>query len=699
MTLEYLQAVIRRSLPYALVGMLVLGGAALVYSLLAPRMFQASARVIVEPRTQSFTANQDVMSGLPTRDATIVDTEVEFLESRSVAARVVRDRGLQSDPEFGAGTFGSAVGKFEDALNIRRVGVTFLIDIAVESRSPERAAALANATALIYTEMQRERKRAATASVNQLLRQRVGGMAGEVRDAEAQVQQFRIGNNLSSASGSTLAEQSAATINDQLATARASEAAAAGELAAAERAGFSLDTANAQGSLGTLRAQQATALQEMSAAEARYGDRHPNYIAARQRLGQINQAIAGETGRARDAVAAGRQQRLADLRARAAAASNLRRSLEASSGSNAAGLDRNSRAATQLAELERRAAALRTTYETYLNRYQQTQTQLGTEQADSSVISAAAVPSAPFKPTTKLNVALGLLAGLLAGVSVATALALLSPHLSTAQEIEEAYDLEALPSLPTARSAGLAGADKKAGSAELVQRMIASPTSAFAEMHKNLLAAISRPVDGKPNQVIAVTSALPKEGKTTASLCLAAMAAHTGRRTILVDCDQRRRSATRAMMGDPAEGMREILTAGRDWRSVVLRSPVAGLDILPASLARDAEIDVFGGESFAALLADLRGAYDLVLLDTAPVLPIADTRLLAPQVDSVLFVARWRLTSRRAVEAALDILGKVGAPIAGVSLTLVDLAKQSRYGYGDPSFYYAKYKDYYTSAS
>ena len=699
MTLEHLGAVLRRALPFALVGMLVLGGAGLLYSLLSPRVYLANARVIVEPRTQNFTANQDVLSGLDTRDETIVDTEVEFLESRSVAARVVRDRKLQADPEFGAGTFGESVAKFEEALNIRRVGVTFLIDIAVESRSPERAAMLANATAATYTEMQRERKRAATQGVNTLLRQRVASMAGEVRDAEAQVQQFRINNDLSSVNGSTLAEQSAATINDQLATARASEAAAAGELAAAERAGANLDTANAQNSLGTLRAQQAVALQEMSAAEARYGTRHPNYIAARQRLGQINQAIGGETGRAREAVAADRQQRLSEIRARAAAASNLRRSLEASSGANAAGLDRNSRAATRLAELERRAAALRTTYETYLNRYQQTQTQLGTEQADSSVVSAAATPSKPFKPNTALNVALGLLAGLLTGLSVATALAILSPHLSTAKEIEEEYDLEALPSLPTARSAGLGGSDKKAGSAELVQRMIASPTTAFGEMHKNLLAAISRPVDGKPNQVIAITSALPKEGKTTASLCLAAMAAHTGKRTILIDCDQRRRSATRAMMGDPAEGLREVLAQGRPWRTVVLHSPVAGLDILPASLTRDADIDIFGGESFAKLLGELRGAYDLVLLDSAPVLPIADTRLLAPQVDSVLFVARWRSTSRRAVYAALDILGKVGAPIAGVALTQVDLAKQSRYGYGDPSFYYGKYKDYYTAAA
>lgn len=698
MTLEYLHAAFRRSLPFVLIGMAALGGAGLLYSLLAPRIYQASARVIVEPRTQSFTADQDVMSGLPTRDVDIVDTEVEFLESRSVAARVARDRKLQADPEFGADTFDAAVDEFEDALSIRRVGMTYLIDIAVESRVPERAAALADATALAYTEMQRERKRAATAGVDGLLRERVAGMAGALREAEARVQRFRAANDLSSAAGSTLAEQSAATINDQLATARAAEAAARGELAAAERAGYSLDTANAQTSLGTLRAQQATALGEVSAAESRYGDRHPTYIAARQRLARIDQSIAGETGRARDAVAADRRQRLADLRARAAAASDQRRSLEASQGSTAAGLDRDSRAATQLAELERRAAALRGTYETYLNRAQQTRTQIGAEQADSSVVSAATVPSTPSKPHTGLNVALGLLAGLVGGVSVATALAVLSPHLSTAREIEEQYDLEALPALPTARSAGLPGTDAKAGSAELVRAMLAAPTSAFAEMHKNLLAAIDRPVDGRPNRVIAVTSALPKEGKTTASLCLAAMAAHTGRRTILIDCDQRRRFATRAMTGDPAEGLRDVLSAGREWRSLVIRPDAAGFDILPASPARDVDADAFGGEAFVALLRELREAYDLVLIDTAPVLPIADTRLLVRQVDSVLFVARWRSTSRRAVEAALDILGKAGAPIAGVSLTLVDLAKQARYGYGDPTFYYGKYKDYYAAA-
>lgn len=699
MTFEYIAAMVRRSLPIVIIGMLGLGAVALVYSLFAPHVYQATARVIVEPRTQTFTANQDVLSGLPARDETVVDTEVEFLESRSVAIRVVSAQKLTRDPEFGAATFGASVDKFSRALAIRRVGLTYLIEIAVDSRSPDRAAALANATASTYIQMQKERKRAATQSANDLLRSRVASMEGEVREADSQVQRFRIANDLMSINGTTLAEQSAATINDQLSTARAAEAAAQGELAAAQRAGGSLDQANAQQSLGTLRAQQATAMQEMSAAQAKYGAQHPNYVAAQQRLTQINQAIAGETSRARAAVSANAQTSIAALRAKAAAASNLRQSLEGSSGANAAGLNRNSRAATQLAELERRATALRTTYETYLNRYQQTLTQLGTEQSDSSLISPASVPSAPYKPNLGLNVALGLLAGLLAGIAISTLTMLLSPYLSTADQIEQGFDLEALPSLPTAQSGELGLGGGRAAPGDIARAMLAHPTNVFSEMHKNLLAAVSRPVDGRRNQVIALTSSLPKEGKTTAAICLAAMAAHTGKRTILIDCDQRRRTATRQLVGETtAGGLREVLVSGAAWRTVIAAASIPGLDVLPASPTSDADIDIFGGEAFAALIAQLRKEYDLVLLDTAPVLPIADTRILVSQVDSVLVFCRWRSTSRRALESALAILGRAGAPIAGISLTLVDLAKQSRYGYGDPVFYYRKYKDYYATA-
>ena len=698
MTFEYIFALMRRALPLVLLGMLGFALDGLVYSLLAPHTYVANARVIVEPQVRTITTAEDANVPTPARDANEIDTEVMLLESRAVAERVVRERHLERDPEFGGGSVEKAVGKFADALEIRRVAMTYLIDIGVASRSPERAATLANDTARAYIELQKERKRSTTQDANTLLRQRVEQMEGQVRVAEADVQRFRQANNLLSVNGTTLAEQSASSINDQLAVARAAEQAARGELASALAAAPSLDSANAQQSLANLRTEQAQAMQNMSAAQASYGAQHPTFIAAQRRLTEINRAIESETARARAAVSSVREQKVGDLRARAAAAANQRASLERSSGANATGLSNNSRASTALAELERRASALRSTYEQYLNRYQQTLTQLGTERSNSNLISLAVPPATYSKPNLKLNVALGLLAGLLAGISISTLTILLQSHFSTASQVEETLDLEGLPSLPTVDSAKL-GLAKGAGAAQVARAMLAQPTGVFAEMHKSLLAAIARPVDGKPNQAVALASALPKEGKTTSAVCLAAMAGHLGTRTVLVDCDQRRRAATRELLGEPQLGLRQVLVDGQDWRAATVRTEFPNLDMLPASAAEQGAVDIFGGEAFGRLVTELRRHYDLVLFDTAPVLPIADARIVASHADSVLFLCRWRGTSRRAVRSALALLGRAGAPIAGVSLTMVDIVKQARFGYGDPTFYYNKYKEYYVAAA
>src|SRR6185437_8805212 len=100
--------------------------------------------------------------------------------------------------------------------------------------------------------------------------------------------------------------------------------------------------------------------------------------------------------------------------------------------------------------------------------------------------------------------------------------------------------------------------------------------------------------------------------------------------------------------------------------------------------------DVFGTIAMDRLLADLRARYDLVILDTAPVLPIADTRVLAPKADTVIFLARWRKTPQHAIEAAFRLFAGTRAHIGGVALTQMDMKQQAKYGYGDPGYYYAE---------
>lgn len=693
-TFEYLYALFRRALPLALFGMLGLGSIALIFSLLSPPTYEATARLRVQPLAQSITVDPDALNRPSAlTDESLVDTEVEFLQSDVVAKRLVIDNNLTRDAEFGGGTVEATVAKLMPALKIRRVAVTSLIDISVRSRTPQHAAELANMTSKAYIAVSKDLKREANEAAHKLLAEKVEALADEVRAAEAQVQQFRLANNLLSVNGATLAEQSAANLSDRLASARAEESAALGELAALQGAGPALDQANSESTLALLRAQQATAQQQMSEAASKFGSQHPSYITAAQRLAEVNRAVAAEMARARSSVAARWSARISELKAKARAASQLRQSLEGSMSGNEAGLARNNRTAVQLADLERKAAALRGTYNTYLTRYEQTGTQVGTEQVRVEIISPASPPSQRASPRTVLNVTVGLVAGLLAGLGVTLVSSLLESHFTTGSQIERELGADALPVLPLAKSAGIDEDDN----ARIISAMRERPTSSFAEMYKTLLSALSRPTVRGANQVILITSAVANEGKTTASVGLAVSAAQLGKRVLLIDADQRRRGVSRALTPDASSGLRNVLLDALPWRSAIDQTAIAGVDILPAIEVSEHEVDIFAGQAFASLLDQVRKSYDLILIDTAPVLPVADTRLIARFADSVMVVCRWRKTSRRAVARTLDALGQSEAFIAGVVLNMVDLRAQVKLGYGEPTFYYEQYKSYHSS--
>jgi succinoglycan biosynthesis transport protein ExoP len=164
---------------------------------------------------------------------------------------------------------------------------------------------------------------------------------------------------------------------------------------------------------------------------------------------------------------------------------------------------------------------------------------------------------------------------------------------------------------------------------------------------------------------------------------------------VIVDCDLRQRAVNRALDTDPSIGLLEVLNGVSSLDQAMVKDELSGAMILPLARSAHTPKDVFGAPAMARLITELRGRFDVVLLDTAPILPVADTRVLAPLADVVVVLARWRKTQRKAVEATLRLLGTTDSYVAGVALTQVNLREQSRYGYGDPGYYYQSYRKYY----
>lgn len=720
---QKLIAAFRRRLKLFVAILLLAVTAAILVTARSTPLFTATANVTINTRQSTVVDSQAVLSGL-TADSSIVDTEVEILKSRHLTERVVDGLNLANDPEFNAdlatpgpvqlalggiaAIFGArpdegggdrdpvamqrtkeaVIEAVRDRLTIRRVGLTYVMNVSFASEDPAKAARIANAYVERYLLEQLETKFDATRQANEWLNVRLGELRGEVQAAEAAVAQYQSTNNLLSASGTTLTEQEISTYNQQLATVRAQQAEAEARLRTARsqlaRGSTGDDVGEALGSqvVQQLRQQRAEVSRRVADLTQRYGPRHPDMLRAQRELADIDGQIQAEIGRL-----------VSNLEAQAQVARERTASMAGSLGTARGTLAANNAASVRLNELQRNAESVRTLYQSFLTRFQETSSQEGLEQSDARIVSRAAIPNTPSSPNIPLNLALGLILGLGLGLAAVVLAEMLDSGLMTGDEVERRLGLPHLGTVPSLPSVAAPGEREEAPADYVLKR----PLSAFAEAVRALRTSILYSRTGQAVKVVAVTSALPGEGKSTTCLTLARVSAQSGARVLVVDCDLRRRNLNRMLGFEPETGLLEVLNSKAALEQVVHLDEGSGAHVLPLARNSFTPKDVFGSKAMDQLIADLAARYDLVLLDTAPTLAVADTRILAARSDAVIFLARWRKTPEKAIQQSLRLLEQAGAHVAGVALTQVDMNAQARYGYGDAGFYYAEYKKYYAT--
>jgi capsular exopolysaccharide synthesis family protein len=191
-----------------------------------------------------------------------------------------------------------------------------------------------------------------------------------------------------------------------------------------------------------------------------------------------------------------------------------------------------------------------------------------------------------------------------------------------------------------------------------------------------------------------ITSSVPKEGKTFVSLCLAAMFAKYEERVLLIDGDMHRPSLYKQLDVEGDRGLSQILKGEAAFDEVVQRGVFQNMDFLPAGrYPNQTELLQIG--EIEALLTSLRGRYSRIVLDSPPILAVADPRVLGRLVDRVIYLVRWDSTPRDAVRNGIKALTGAGVTIYGMALSQVNQRKHARYGYGDYGHYYGRYQDYY----
>lgn len=692
--------------------------AAVVLTMRATPLYTATANVMLDVRKNQVVDTQAVLSGLPA-DTAVVDSEVEVLKSRHLASRVVDTLHLDRDPEFngtlrkpgavggvirgiselfGGGRNARAVQspvaqkKAHEAivqgvlhrLDVKRAGLTYVINVSFTSQSPAKASQIADTFAQLYLTEQMETKFDATQQANNWLNQRLGELRAQVEAADAAVSQYKIANNLLSASGTTLTEQEISNYNQQVTAARAQEAEAVARLQTAQRQlasgsnGEDVGEALGSGVIQQLRSQRAQVSANVAQLQEKYGSRHPEMLKAQRQLSDIDGQIQAETKRI-----------ISNLQAQAQIAHQRTAAIASSQGAARGQLAENNRATVRLNELQRNADATRTLYDSFLSRFKQTSADQGLEHSDARIVSSSAIPTQQSSPDVRRNLMLGLLLAIGAGVAAVLLAERLDQGLVTAEDVERRLDMPHLGAIPHLASV----TDER--DVVPVDFVLDKPLSSFAEAFRALRASLLYARLGEPIQILAVTSALPDEGKTTTAVALGRSAAQAGSRVCVVDCDLRRRNVNRLLGVDPEKGLLDVLSGQVTVEDVLLIDERSGAAFLPLAKSAFTPKDVFGSPAMERLLSTLRSKFDLIILDTAPVLAVADTRVIATRADAVLFLTRWRKTAQKAVEAGLKTLSTAGAHVAGVALTQVDMKEQARYGYGDPGYYYAEYKKYY----
>lgn len=715
--LNVIIATFRRRLRLFAAVALVVFVAVLLFTLQETPRYTATAQVMLDVRQEQVTDMSAVLSGLPP-DSSVVDTEVEVLKSRSLANRVVTQLKLDQDPYFNPyleGAHGltswlpwmkksvapaasltpteaqlrreTIVDRLLAGLKVHRSGLTYLIAIDYTHPDAAEAAKIANAFADLYLTEQLEAKFDATKKANEWLDTRVAELRGQLQQAEADVQQYKIANNLLSAEGATLTEQEISGMNQQLATAHTQQAEAEARLNIArnqlargsngEDVGESLSSPVVQ----QLRKQRAEKSSEVANLSGRYGDRHPDLLKAKRELADMDGQIQAEIRRI-----------ISNLEAEAQISRQRSASVAGSVATSKGTLAGNNRAGIRLAELERKAESVRTLYESLLSRFKQTTTNQGIEQADARVVSKAKIPTSPSFPKPSLNLAVGFLVACGAGLAAIVLAEILMAGLFTEDEVERRLGVSYLGSIPLLSTALAEG--KLARGMSPPDYLLSKPLSSFAESFRKLRAAILFSRVGEQVKVVAITSSLPGEGKTTTTFSLARTLAKAGSNVVVVDCDLRQSSLNRFLKEPPTAGLIEVLNGVATLEQALILDE-SGAKVLALTKTTYTPRDVLGSAAMAQLLATLRARFDIVLLDTAPMLAIADTRILAASADAVVMLARWKKTPVKAITSALSLLQGRGIFVAGVALTQVDLKAQSRYGYGDANYYYSSYRKYY----
>ncbi len=571
-------------------------------------------------------------------------------------------------------------------LQVKPIEFGSVINITFSSLDPKMAARVANEIPEAYIVDQLEAKFEATEKANAWLTDQLQELETTVLDSERAVEFYRDEHGLAEDSGPSILDTQLSQLNSQLIIARAElaeiDARSAQLRRLLEAGGQGVETASEVMSstlVQQLRSQEAQALSRASELSVEYGPKHPRMLQVHAEITEIRERIRSEVER----IVIGLDNEAEFTRTRVASLeSNLRAARGESSEQN--------KEAIQLRALEREAAANRALFQTFLNRFKETSSTQGLESSDARVISAAEVPGWHSYPNRNKMLTRFIMMGFFGACALVLALQFLNPGMMSPEQVQQELKEFVIGLIPIVPG--------KKGPHEYV---LEKPNSGLVEAINSMKFALALSDPDRPVKAVQVTSSVPEEGKTTLAISLARVMAASGKKVILIDGDLRRSSIGKMLnLREKHKGLSDFVVAGdAPLSEFILHDEKGGVDFMPTGTARYANAtDIFSSYRMQEIVEMLKSQYDLVIVDTPPVMAVADARIIGRVVDNTIFVVRWDKTPRKVAKAAIDQLRRADVDIAGVVLQQVDLDRYGRMGYGDSGYYYhyGRYGKYYS---
>lgn len=706
LSLTALAALLRRARRFLAAWMIIWLAVALMVIVNLQPLFSASGMLMLNSRQPHYAEMREVLAAPALGiDPNLVRSEVEVLGGPDLARRVVTDLGLAALPEFSPAqpvtakalsslahaarnlgavmaaemlekastswspqpdaraVFEGAVSHYQKAFSAFNNGRSYVINVGFQASSPDLAAKVVNRHMELYTEDQRRTKSEALTAARAWLDREVNEQAQRLQDAERELQNYRERFQLYQPRGTSLTAQRLSDMNSQLSEARAELAARRARLqrvrdeGSAALAGESTTDVQSSTTISRLREQEATVRRREAELATELGAGHPTLRAVRAELAAVQRKIDEEVSK----VLRGLQSEVQIAGARVAELSQSLVGLQGEMGA----YERNDAPAR---EAERQVSITRNLYESLLARQKQVAAQEGIQQPDARIVSRATPPLAASWPRKSLLLGIAGIVAMLSGIGIALARDNLRGGFVSTAEVEIATGLRALATLPRVR--------RRRPPAWQVMRQ---PKSILAEAVRSLrmVLALPRHPGEQALKTLAITSALPAEGKTSVAMSLARSMAASGLHVLLIDGDLRRPGIARAAWGHERDrGLVDLLEGKAELEDVVTADVVAGLQILPAGRragrALTAPQDLLHSPVMPAMLSRAAMTYDYIIIDTPPIGLVSDAAILGRLAQDTILVVEWRRTHRDAVLDGVNTLRMAKVSVAGFVLNATD---------------------------